>query len=379
MNSIERVQAALRFQCPDRVPVWKAGLGDVLPLPMLPAKSWQPGHAPHERGLFPFVGDDTVVRWRLWRWRRPEWARFSAFRDYLRLPREEVDEWGAIWMREGRNRTMGHPGRPVLTSWDDFDLYLRRYQPHVEDRSRYAVALAYNRVVGPRRYRVANLWFQGPFTAAMGIRGFNNFMTDHHLHPEELRRLLDHITDKFVRAMRAWVAFGARPHAFAIYDDLADQNRSFLNPTMFREFYRPVFKTMIDEAHALGCDFIFHSCGKIDALIPVLLEWGIDALELDSPRMTGFPALAPFRGRVMIWGCVDIQTIYTRATPEAVEREVRDMVRNLGTESGGFGAYIYPQPYHIQAPPENVKAFMRGIEKYGDYSRLEPGFWEDRS
>jgi len=369
MNSIERVRAALRFQRPDRAPVWKAGLGDVLPLPMLPAASWQPGHHPSERGLFPFVGDDKVIRWRLWRWDRPDWARFSHFHNFLTLPREEVDEWGGIWKREGRNESMGHPGRPGLPDWQDLDAHLDRYNPDPGDRSRYQLALRYNRLVGRNRYRMALLWFQGPFTTASIMRGFENFMTDHTLHPAELKRLLAVITDKFTAAMRAWKNFGADPHGFILYDDLADQTRPFLSPRMFREFYEPVFRALADQAHVLGADLHFHSCGKIDTLIPALMEWGIDALELDSPRMTGYEALRPFRGKIMMWGCVDIQTIYTQGTPAEVEAEVGRMVNGLGTPDGGFGAYFYPQPHHIQAPKENVKAFKRGLTKYGDYGR----------
>jgi len=75
MNSIERVKAAIHFKGPDRVPVWKAGLGDVLHLFPLPAKAWKPGHAENEYGLFPFIGVDEFMKLRLWKWDRPTWAR----------------------------------------------------------------------------------------------------------------------------------------------------------------------------------------------------------------------------------------------------------------------------------------------------------------
>ncbi len=75
MNSIQRVKAAIHFTGPDRVPVFIPGLADVAPLVPLPPKKWRPGHAGDEEGLFPYVGDDQFVRFGLWRWKRPEWAK----------------------------------------------------------------------------------------------------------------------------------------------------------------------------------------------------------------------------------------------------------------------------------------------------------------
>ena len=77
-----------------------------------------------------------------------------------------------------------------------------------------------------------------------------------------------------------------------------------------------------------------------------------------------------------MWGCVNIQSVYTQGTPEECEREVWHMVRNLGTSKGGFGAYFYPQEHHIRAPKENVYAFEEGLKKYGDYSKIPSHWWE---
>ncbi|MFX0134707.1 MAG: hypothetical protein ACFFDN_13790, partial [Candidatus Hodarchaeota archaeon] len=84
----------------------------------------------------------------------------------------------------------------------------------------------------------------------------------------------------------------------------------------------------------------------------------------------------PFRGKIMFWGCVNIQSIYTQGTPEECEREVWHMMRNLGTKNGGFGAYFYAQPEHIKAPIKNIRAFTRGLKKYGDYSKIPPHWWD---
>jgi hypothetical protein len=107
-----------------------------------------------------------------------------------------------------------------------------------------------------------------------------------------------------------------------------------------------------------------------------LIEWGLDAIELDSPRMSGYVDLRPYRGKIMFWGCVNIQSIYTLGTPEEVEREVWHMVRNLGTENGGFGAYLYPQPKDIRTKRANIRAFKKGVKKYGVYSEIPAHWWD---
>ena len=164
-----------------------------------------------------------------------------------------------------------------------------------------------------------------------------------------------------------WVRYGARPHGFMMYDDLGDQMRPYLSPKMFAEFYEPVYRTIFDTVHELGCEIHLHSCGKIDPLLPCLMDWGLDTIELDSPHMIGFEDLQQFRGRLMIWACINIQSIYAHGTPEECEHEVLNMINNLGTLRGGFGAYFYPQPHHLNVPKSNIRAFRKGLKKYGKY------------
>jgi uroporphyrinogen decarboxylase len=377
MNSIERVKAAIYFNKPDRAPAWMfiPGAGDVLPLMMLPSDKWMPGHAAHEKGLYPFLGNDDFVKMNAWEWRKPDWALDQPGQDWLKLKREETDEFGIIWNREGTNATMGHPGRPAIADWADYETYLSRYSPDASDRSRYDFSVKISSTIGADQYRMAMIGFQGPFNSALAIRGFVDFLTDHHTNPDEVRKLLAHLTKFYVKAQKAWVDCGAKPNGFIMYDDLADQFRPFMSPEMFRKFYEPVYRPIFDTAHRLGCEMHLHSCGNIVQMIPILMEWGLDGLQLESPRMCGYPGLAPFRGKIMIWGDMNIQTIYPKGTPDEVEREVWHMVRNLGTPEGGYGAYFYPSIRQLQIPIENVRAFKRGLEKYGDYSKISPHWW----
>ena len=60
INSIERVEAALNFANPDRVPTWGGNLAsnlgfDIYSMVMLPPKEWRPGWSEEEKELFPHV------------------------------------------------------------------------------------------------------------------------------------------------------------------------------------------------------------------------------------------------------------------------------------------------------------------------------------
>jgi hypothetical protein len=368
MNSIERVKRAVGFKTPDRVPVWSFGLDDVFHMFMLPPKSWQPGHAGHEKGLFPYMPDEKVLKLHLWKWDKPEWVKAAGHKNWLNIEREEVDEWGSIWKQSGTGKSIGHPIRPVLTDWKLYDKYLADYNPDPMLINRYSFYIFLSRLIGRNRYRMCTLGDMGPLTTASAIRGFVPFLTDHRRNPAELKKLLSHITGFFVNSARMWVKYGARPHGFMMYDDLGDQMRPYLSPNMFSEFYEPVYRTIFDTVHELGCDIHLHSCGKIDPLLPLLIDWGLDAIELDSPHMIGFTDLQQFRGRLMIWASINIQSTYAHGTPEECEHEVLDMISNLGTPMGGFGAYFYPQPHHLNVPQANIKAFRKGLKKYGNLS-----------
>ena len=345
---------------------------------MVPPKEWRPGWTEEEKGLFPHSGDDMMINAGIWKWDMPEWAlRNPKYKrnKWLKIPREEIDPWGTIWNRTGKNTSMGHPGRPTLTDWSKLDDHLEKYTPDNFDKSRYTPFLKMMELFGKDKYRLGMLGLMGPFQMAQNMRGFSNFLIDHKRHPQELKRLLNHFTEHLIECMDGWIKFGGDPHGFLLIEDLAAQNGPFLSPKMFREFYEPVFGTLAKAAHDRGRTFFHHCCGKIDKIIPDLIKWGTDALELDAPRMTGYTDLKPFRGKIMFWGCVDIQTVYTQGTPEECEREVWHMMRNLGTKEGGFGAYFYPQPYHIKVPSANVHGFAHGLEKHGTYSEIPAHWW----
>ncbi|MFX0043529.1 MAG: uroporphyrinogen decarboxylase family protein [Candidatus Hodarchaeota archaeon] len=371
MDSLELVKAALKFNKPERVPVFKDVTGDICPLLLTVSKKWKPGWGDNEQNLFPH-GQLPFI------WEKPDWAKNNPEYEndkWKKIPHEEIDEWGCIWNMKGNDKDKGHPGRPVLLDWEDYDKFIHKYNPNPNDKTRYEFAQELKRSFGEEKYRMVIMGDAGPFQRATNIRGFTKFLIDHKKHPNKVKRLLMRVTQYYVEVMKSSFKYGLEPHGFYLDDDLGEQTGPFFSPKTFENFYGLVYKTLFKEAHNLGTEFHLHSCGKIDSLLSSLIEWGLDAIELDSPRMSGYPSLKVFVGKIMFWACINIQSIYPKGTPEECEREVWHMIRNLGTKKGGFGAYFYPTPHEIHVPKQNIRAFKKGLKKYGTYSDIPQHWW----
>jgi len=288
MNSIERVKAAIHFNNPDKVPIFLVGLkSDVFPTIMLPSKKFQPGHSEDEKNLFPHGVDDLIYKLHIRKWKKPEWAKKYKGLNWLKIPREEIDEFGCIWNRRGDNKSMGHPGRPSLLNYDNLEHYLNRYTPDPFDESRYKLMIRLSNLLGRNKYRLFSAGYFGPSQVAAAMRGFNNYLTDHYKNQDQLKKLLRHLTDFIIDTMKAWIKFGGKPHGFLLVDDLGEQKGPFFSPKIFEKFYEHVYGDIIKAAHDLGSEMHLHSCGKLDPIIPSFIKWGLDAFEFDSPRMTG--------------------------------------------------------------------------------------------
>ena len=231
MNSLGRVKAALHFAGPDKVTLFVPSLkSDVFGYFMVHPNSWQPGYYPQEQDLFPHPINNLIFYSRLYRWKKPNWAKVPKYRGLRWLksfPREEIDEWGCIWNRIEGNLTMGHPGRPSLPNWKDLDKYLEKYNPDPTDRNRFKFFTKLEkltRFTDLKKYRVAALWNMGIVHLVGNMRGFSQFLLDHRKHPNDLKRLLSHLTEFFVQCIKSWVRFGAKPHGFTIADDLGTKS-----------------------------------------------------------------------------------------------------------------------------------------------------------
>ncbi|HEX2999468.1 MAG TPA: uroporphyrinogen decarboxylase family protein, partial [Armatimonadota bacterium] len=114
----------------------------------------------------------------------------------------------------------------------------------------------------------------------------------------------------------------------------------------------------------------YHSDGNIGAIVPELIEIGVDILNPVQPECLNLSFLKKEYGRNLVFdGTIGTQTTLPFGTPEEVRRVVGERMELLG----GDGALML-SPTHVlepEVPLENIRAFVeaaggaRAFTRYG--------------
>jgi len=152
--------------------------------------------------------------------------------------------------------------------------------------------------------------------------------------------------------------------AFIMEDGLAYKTSSLVSPQMYREFWFPHVRRVIDFLRGHGIDIIgFYTSGNIKPLIPVLLDVGFNLfapLEV-AADMDAIELREEYGRDVLLMGNIARQALMDGK--EAVEEEVRSKVPRL-MELGGY----IPAVDDMILPDISFDSFMhyvdliRGIE-----------------
>lgn len=141
--------------------------------------------------------------------------------------------------------------------------------------------------------------------------------------------------------------------------DYGTQKAELFSPDIFREIFMPAYRRQCDWVHANTCWKTWkHSCGSIAAILPMLIDAGIDIINPVQCSAAGMDAETlknRFGRNVVFWGGgSDTQKTLPFGTPDEVRREVIQQIKTLG-KGGGF---VFCAVHNIQAktPVENIVA-----------------------
>jgi uroporphyrinogen-III decarboxylase len=213
------------------------------------------------------------------------------------------DDWGCGWaVTEQKN--MGQVVHHPLADWNRLDAYLPP-----DPRNPYYFARLEETLSQARdRYVVVTAHFNLIERLHM-LHGFRETLEDLYLEPDKVARVLDMIVDfRLAQFAELHRRFGSRVHGLFLTDDWGTQEGAFIHPRMFREIFQARYHTLAQAIHGYGWHFILHSCGRINDLIPSLIEAGVDVLNMQQPRAYGITELGErFAGKVCFLTTADTQ------------------------------------------------------------------------
>ena len=240
---------------------------------------------------------------------------------------EWTDEWGTRWGHAAGGvgaSPIAHP----LEDWSQLNEYLAHRMPDARSPGRLdgiAPALALH---GSERYfaGLTNLVLWERFHC---LRGMENAFADLYDFPKETDRLLGALTEYYLEIIRAWGRL-ANVDALFMTDDWGTQATLMISPEMWRRFFAPRYRRLFAEAHRVGIDVVFHSCGNVTEIIADLIDVGVDILDPLQPEAMDLQRVArEYGGKVTFCGAISDQLLAVQS-PAQVRDEVRRTIDVLG-------------------------------------------------
>jgi hypothetical protein len=212
-------------------------------------------------------------------------------------------------------------------------------------------------------YRVGH-WAYLLFERFWSLRGMENALCDFHENPGEVHRLFRALTD-FYKITATRCREELNTDAIYTTDDIGTQQGPFFSPAVFREFFKPYYRELIDHVHKLDMHFWLHTCGNVKPFIPDLIEIGLDVLHpIQKYTMDEAEIAGEFGKDICIWAGMDVQRIIPYGTTEDVRREVRFIFDTYFRKEGRL-MLAGGNGFTEDTPLENFKAMFDEALTYG--------------
>ena len=204
------------------------------------------------------------------------------------------------------------------------------------------------------------------FEAAWYLRGLDQFLMDMALNPEYTNALMDKVMEFPRQALKQYIRMGV--DMVWMGDDVSTQTNMMISPDMWREYLKPRYAMLFWEFKEMnpGIKIAYHSCGNCEAILPEMIEIGLDVLNPIQPlAIDPLMVKREYGGDLTLFGAMDVQKIMPYGTPEEVDAEVKRLIDGCAP-GGGF---ILAGAHHLQSDTglANIDAFYGAGKKYGLY------------
>jgi len=239
-----------------------------------------------------------------------------------------VDHWGTGWVNDPNGaKTETYPLKEGYHLVDGY-VFPDPRADGILDRADEALA-------EPRDwYALGSVWFT-LFERLWMLRGFNNMLVDPYIETKAWAALRDRVVEYNLVMIEQWADRGVDGVFFS--DDWGAQHELLIRPDDWRRLYKPAYETMFRRVRDAGAHVWLHSCGNVTAIIPDLLDIGLNVLNPVQPQAMDVRKLSrDFGGKLCFFGGADVQGTLVRGTPEDVKREADQLVELFGGFNGGY-------------------------------------------
>jgi uroporphyrinogen decarboxylase len=376
MLSRERVQTALSFQEPDRVPTaiggGPYGIVDDVYFKLLKLFAFEKPVKPFRQGHNISYMDDRVLK-KLDTDIRYVYPAVSPTSPTQKTSDPDIflDAFGQPWKRA---LPYYYTTKGILSEAHQID--------QIEEKVRWPDPRSKKWFVGiEKRAQELNentdYWItarmitsHGPFQTACDLRGTDNFMIDLATNPEFAFALLEKIGDTLCGFLDNYLKVcGKYIHMMELPgDDFAGNDNPIISPLMFRKFIKPVILRMVNKIKTYRSDIVvmLHSDGAITKLIPDIIECGIDVINPLEPLQATDQSFVKtkYGKKVAFLGGIDI----SHAMPGSKNDVKEEVIRCIQQLAPG-GGFILSPSNHLQSdvPPQNIVELFEDARIFGRY------------
>jgi uroporphyrinogen decarboxylase len=179
--------------------------------------------------------------------------------------------------------------------------------------------------------------------------------------PAWVEELLERITEIQLVLAKRFVALGVDGGYFG--DDYGAQRAMLFSPQMWRQLFKPRLARLFAVFREAGLPVILHSDGDIWAILPDLVDIGLNCLNPTQPEVLEHTRLyREFGKHLSFYGGISTQSVMPTGTPAQVQEAAAACVRSLAPD--GTGLILGPS-HRMQSdiPVENVNAMLEVFPK----------------
>ena len=261
-----------------------------------------------------------------------------------------------------------HYGQPLtcpLAGFDDIGQIKKHYRFPNPDHYDVSISLE-EREWAKDHCLIGGTW--APFFHdSIELPGMEKFLIDTYVNPEMADYIVESCFEFYYELNRR--VFEQNKGVIDMYfmgNDFGSQRALILSPDMWRKLYKPRIKKLMEQAKANGCVTALHSCGSIKAIIPDLIEIGVDAInpiQVNAEDMDPEMLAREFGSDVVFFGGIDENHILLECTEAEVREETRRIIDILGAKGRYIAAashdYLLPE-----VPEGNIFAMYDEAKKY---------------